>query len=303
MSEKAYLRVDTKRKQLVYDFLKLLRPKQWTKNLLVFAAAVFAGKIFEPAAFWTATACFFSFCLMASAVYILNDIVDRDADRVHPKKRERPVASGRVGIPAAGIICVIFFGAALTLARVYLGPDTLYVLCGYSFLNILYMYRLKHVPLLDVAGIAGGFLLRAVAGGIAIEVPLSSWFLLCVIFLSLFLALLKRRNEIVTLAQNASNHRQVLGQYQLFYLDQLTSITATCTILTYALYTVEGTPVPGHEGLVWTVPLVIYGIFRYLYLVYIKGDGGAPEEILLSDIHIVLTVLLYGAAVIYIIMF
>ncbi len=283
--------------------IQLLRIKQWTKNLLVYAAPLFAGKLFVPAIFNTSSLCFILFCLTASGLYILNDISDLETDRLHPKKCRRPIASGRVSKPLAICICAIILVVSFLLAGMFIGVATLGILIGYFILNILYTYKLKKIPVLDVACIAGGFVLRAVSGGVATKVPLSPWFILCVIFISLFLALAKRRHEIMMLDDNAENHRQVLGRYSLPYLDQLIGIVSACTIMTYALYTFESNSNILKNGLVWTVPLVIYGLFRYLYLVHIQDAGGAPEDILIGDSHILLTVIIYVAIVVYTIYF
>lgn len=276
----------------------LLRLKQWTKNFIIFAPAIFGHVIFDPRILFSVTICFISFCLTASGIYVLNDIKDRNFDRLHPKKKYRPIAAGYISTRFAGILCLSLIIIASLLTILYLGAVELSMIGGYLLLNVLYMCWLKEVPVLDIACIASGFVIRAVAGGVAARVPLSSWFILCIFFLSLFLALGKRRHEIIILKDNAQNHRKVLSLYSLPYLDQLICVVACCTILTYAVYAVEKASFAMSNDIVWTVPLVTYGIFRYLWLVQFKNEGGAPEDTLLGDKHILLTILLYGFCIV-----
>lgn len=305
--------------QLPYAIL-VLRPKQWVKNGLVLLALIFAGRLTDPTAMTRTVIAFFVFSFAASTVYIFNDIGDRERDRLHPKKRERPIASGRLSIPLAcgtAAVCVIAVAGLTALlvsmalwghvagafglstmpyrhdpALLWGGSPLLFVgvILGYIVINVAYSVHLKHVVLWDVFIVAAGFVLRAFAGALVIPVPVSTWFYLCTLFLALFLALGKRRAELVQLEGAASAHRVALQGYSLALLDQLMGVVVSCTILTYSLYTFEATT--ANHALVVTIPFVIFGIFRYLYLVYVKSDGGQPDEVLLRDKQILGAVLL-----------
>ncbi|WP_040718508.1 decaprenyl-phosphate phosphoribosyltransferase [Paenibacillus daejeonensis] len=273
--------------------LRQLRPKQWTKNLLLFAALLFS---FERIAWETAVASvagFFLFSFVAGCVYILNDVADREADRHHPAKRMRPIASGALR-PATAL----GFGAVLlttSLAAAYwINPLFMVLLLVYFALNVSYSFKLKHMVILDIMTIAAGFVLRAIAGGLVIRVPFTPWFLLCTLLLSLFLAIGKRRHELVLLGDGVGSHREVLAHYSLPLLDQLTSIVTTATIMTYSLFTFTSERT---IHLMWTIPLVLYGIFRYLYLIHMAGKGGAPDRVLLEDKPLLITVILYVISV------
>ena len=273
--------------------LRQLRPKQWTKNLLLFAALLFS---FERIALETAVASvagFFLFSFVAGCVYIINDVADREADRHHPAKRRRPIASGALR-PATAL----GFGAMLlttSLAAAYwINPLFMVLLLVYFALNVSYSFKLKHMVILDIMTIAAGFVLRAIAGGLVIRVPFTPWFLLCTLLLSLFLAIGKRRHELVLLGSDMGSHREVLAHYSLPLLDQLTSIVTTATIMTYSLFTFTSERT---IHLMWTIPLVLYGIFRYLYLIHMAGKGGAPDRVLLEDKPLLITVILYVISV------
>ncbi|MGN7359146.1 decaprenyl-phosphate phosphoribosyltransferase [Paenibacillus sp. SAF-054] len=279
--------------------LQQLRPKQWSKNALVFAALVFSLKTDTLQDLVTVTGVFIMFCLVSGCVYIINDYKDREADRLHQKKKFRPMASGALQPQTA-----LLFGAALlTLslaASYFIHPLLTLLLAGYFALNVSYSLKLKHVVILDIMAIAAGFVLRAVAGGLAIQVRLTPWFLLCTMLLSLFLAIGKRRHELSLLQQQKVLHREVLGKYSIQLLDQLTGIVATSAIISYSLFTfTAGRTV----YLMWTIPLVIYGIFRYLYLIHAKNKGGEPDRVLFEDKHILVTVVLYVLTVLAILLF
>ncbi len=261
-----------------------LRPRQWTKNLLIFAGVVFARKLFDPEAVRSASAAFLIFCALSAAVYLINDVVDRDTDREHPLKRKRPIAAGLVSVPVALATAVLLAGTALTGALV-LGRLFLLVAAGYLALNLLYSMVLKHIVILDVLTIATGFVLRAAAGAIAIDVRLSQWLFVCTILLALFIALAKRRHELVLLADGAREHRPILDEYSPYLLDQLIGITAGSSLIAYILYTIsqENTERFGTPWLDLTIPFPIYGIFRYLYLIHRRDGGGNPADLLLSD--------------------
>jgi 4-hydroxybenzoate polyprenyltransferase len=264
------------------------------KNGLVFSALLFSGRLLDSTFIWLAALAFASFCLASSSVYCLNDSLDAREDRLHPKKRFRPVASGLISpvqaIALAGLLAVS--AVALSFA-VDLGLSV--VILVYLGINLLYTFALKQVVLLDVMAIASGFVLRAIGGGVAIKVQLSLWFLVCVPLLSLFLAVAKRRHELTTV-EGAANHRAVLTEYSTKLLDQLLAVLSATLIMGYLLYA-KDTTTP-HEFML-TSPLVIYGIFRYLYLVYQRAEGGSPDELLLSDGPLLVTLALWiGATVV-----
>lgn len=273
-----------------------LRPKQWTKNLLVFSALVFS---IEKAGLWQLQAnvtAFFLFCFVSGCVYILNDYMDREADRSHPEKCHRPMASGRLNPSLAlafgGLLLLLSLGIAFYQHAVF-GM----VLLLYFAMNVGYSLRLKHVVILDLMIIASGFVLRAIGGGLVIGVSFTPWFLLCVFLLSLFLAIGKRRHELLLLKHNKGAHRKVLEHYSEALLDQMSGIVTTLCIISYSLFTfLSGRTI----YLMWTIPLVIYGIFRYLYLIHVLGKGGKPDAMLFEDKGILTTVLLFGASVIII---
>ena len=255
----------------------MLRPQQWTKNLLVVAALLFAAQAHVPRLCYLAFLAFGGFCLASSGVYVLNDVLDREADRAHPRKRCRPVASGLVRPATAVVIAVLLLCAGLVL----MGLTTLGAfscLCAYLLLQAAYSTWLKHIVILDVMTIAAGFVLRAAAGAYAIDVLISPWLLICTVLLALFLALSKRRSELLA-SGDPQFHRQVLGDYSLAFLDQLIAIVTSCTVLSYVLYTFSEQTMrkfPSHL-MPLTSPFVLYGIFRYLYLIHQKSGGGEPE--------------------------
>lgn len=261
-----------------------LRPRQWTKNLLIFAGLVFARRLFDPGAVRSASAAFVIFCALSAAVYLINDVVDRRTDREHPLKRKRPIAAGLVSVPLALTTAALLIGAALAGSLV-LGWLFLLVAASYLVLNLLYSAVLKHIVILDVLTIATGFVLRAAAGAIAIDVKLSQWLFVCTILLALFIALAKRRHELVLLAGGAREHRPILDEYSPYLLDQLIGITAGSSLIAYILYTIsqENTERFGTPWLDLTIPFPIYGIFRYLYLIHRRDGGGNPADLLLSD--------------------
>lgn len=273
-----------------------LRPKQWTKNLLVFAALLFSFQQIDSRDVLVATLGFILFCFVSGVVYIMNDYVDREKDRLHETKRFRPMASGQLHPRLA----LLFGGALLVLslvASLLLQPLFGAVLLLYFIINILYSFYLKEVVIIDVMFIAACFVLRALAGGLIIEVAFTPWFLLCAMLLSLFLAVGKRRHELLLMETGGEAHRKVLGQYSVALLDQLLGIVAASTIICYSLFTfTSGRSI----HLMWTIPLVIYGIFRYLYLIHMESKGGAPDRVLLEDKPIWITVLLYVAVVLVI---
>ena len=289
-----------------------MRPRQWTKNLALFVGLVFAQRLFSVTAFERAGLAFLAFCLASSIIYLLNDLLDLENDRQHPVKQKRPLASGRLPISwAITMIGVLLIACAGLTAAIFTIPiserDTFASLGGsnllfaatisvYLVLMVLYSIRLKHIVLLDVFVIASGFVLRILAGAVVIPVSISPWLYLVTILLSLFLALNKRRHELVLLQGEASNHRQILKEYSLPMLDQMITIVSAATFMSYSLYTFQGPT--GNHRLMITIPFVLYGMFRYLYLVYMKMEGGSPEEVLLRDRHMLATVVLCVAIII-----
>jgi len=289
---------------MILDIFRSLRPTQWTKNFFVFAALLFSLKIRDISLLLRTLAAFGVFCVLSGAVYLINDVLDFAEDRVHPKKSKRPIAAGRVGRPlavglAAGLALASLAAAAL------LNRNFLIVAAVYLVLQVAYSLKLKHVVILDVFIIAAGFVLRVVAGGFVIAVPLSSWLLICTTLLALFIAMNKRRHELVLLEDNASSHRPILKEYSAYLLDQMISVVTASTVIAYCLYTVSPETVQkfGTENLIYTMPFVLYGIFRYLYLVHQKGKGGSPEELLLKDRPLLVAVVLWIVAVFAILYF
>ena len=279
-----------------------LRPHQWTKNLFVFAALGFSKHLFEATPFLRTCVAFAVFCGISGAVYLLNDVVDVQRDRLHPRKRFRPIASGALDPRAALLIAL---GLALVCLAGALALRPAFALCAavYLALNLLYSLRIKEVVILDVLAISIGFVLRAVAGGVAIAVPISDWLLICTLLLALFLALSKRRAELTSLSESAAEHRKILSEYSPHLLDQMINVVTASCVTAYAFYTTaaETREKFGTDRLTWTLPFVLYGIFRYLYLVHRKDQGGSPSETLLTDRPLLAAGVLWAAAVILII--
>lgn len=290
------------------DIFRALRPNQWTKNLVVLAAFCFAfgdkTHSLPVLSLCRSLAACGLFCLASSGIYIINDIADLSVDKLHPAKRFRPIAAGRVSIGLAsglsGLLLVIAVGASFWLAPLFGGVVTAYVV-----MQLIYTYWLKHIALVDVFIIALGFVLRAAGGGLAIPVMISPWLLICAFLLALFLALCKRRHEKLFLADGGDGHRPSLGNYDQSLLDQLIAIVSAATIVSYSVYTLSAETIRrfGTSMLSITIPFVIFGIFRYLDLVYRKEGGGRPEKTLLTDRVLILDVILYGVCVLGIFLF
>ena len=286
----------------VASLIVSLRPDQWTKNLIVFAALIFSVQLLDPAALALASAAFLIFCVLSGCVYLINDVSDREADRQHPLKRLRPIASGALGAGTA-LIWAICLGAAALAAAYWLQPLFGLVAASYLALFVLYTHWLKHVVILDVMSIAIGFVLRALAGGLVIGVPVSDWLLVCTVLGALFLGLAKRRHEITMLGDGASGHRRILEEYDPYLLDQMIAIVAAATLVVYVIYCASPETAErfGTRLLVLTTPFPIYGIFRYLYLVHRKHGGGSPSDMLLRDRPLLSCVALWGIAVVLLI--
>ena len=278
-----------------------LRPEQWTKNLFVFAGLLFGGRLLDGTSVLLALATFVIFCALSGAVYLFNDVADREADRVHPLKSARPIASGQLSTRAA-IITAGFMGAAALEAAVLLRPALGAVAGSYLVLLLLYSTFLKHMVIIDVLTIAAGFVLRAVAGAVAVNVPISHWLLVCTTLLALFLVLSKRRHELTLLAGGATEHRPILVEYSPYLLDQMVGVVTASTLVAYAIYatSTETAQRLGTNRLGLTIPFVLYGIFRYLYLVHQRRGGGSPAQLLLNDRPLLVCVALWAASVVVI---
>ena len=273
--------------------LRSMRPRQWTKNGVVLAGVVFAREMGRPDALLRAVLGMLVFCVLSGAVYLANDLLDLEKDRLHPTKRRRPLASGRlpveVGIIASGVLVLVGLLTAFALSGGFLA-----VAAGYLALQAAYIGLLKHLVILDVMALAAGFVLRAVAGAVVVDVPISPWLYVCAMLLALFLALGKRRQELVLLSGDAAVHRPSLDQYSVRLLDQLVQVVTTSLVFAYMLYTFSAENLPRNHAMMLTIPFVLYGLFRYLYLVHERGEGGSPEEILLRDRPTLACVVLWG---------
>jgi len=276
--------------------IRSMRPEQWLKNGFVLAPIVFSGLVHDPVAWARSLAAVAAFCAASSAVYLINDVIDREADRSHPIKKNRAIASGEVSVATALAVAVMLTAAAIAIA-VWLGGWFPAVVVAYVALVLLYSAVLKRAVFLDVLVVAAGFVLRVVGGAVAIDVPVSHWILLVAYLLALYLALGKRRSELALLGDEAGNHRVVLGHYTLPMVDQAISVVLGATVLAYALYTVAPDTVAkvGSEGLLATVPIVLYGLFRYLYLLHKHELGGSPTRVLLTDRPLLICVVIWLA--------
>jgi 4-hydroxybenzoate polyprenyltransferase len=282
--------------------IQAIRPKQWVKNGFVFAPLLFGRLFLRTDKILDAALAFALFSAMASAVYLVNDILDLERDRAHPVKRNRPIASGRLPVPAAALTAVVLGGGALAVSFA-LFPGFGVILAVYAAINVGYSLGLKHVVIVDIFAIAIGFVLRVFGGAIAVDVEASRWLLTCTIFISLFLAACKRRGEI-TLVGDSTATRAVLASYSIGFVDQIINLSATATVLTYALYTLDPVTIArlGTRDLIFTLPFVIYGVLRYMHLVQHKGGGGSPTEALLRDPTMQLTVLGYVGLVVWLLL-
>jgi 4-hydroxybenzoate polyprenyltransferase len=277
-----------------------MRPQQWLKNILIFAALVFDGKLGVIPDLVRTFIGFLLFCLVSSAVYIINDLADVEADRLHPKKRYRPIAAGVLPVSVARTAAVVIVGLSFPLAYL-LSPTFALVLLSYFLLNLAYSKWLKHVPIIDVFVLASFYVLRVVAGLTIIHVArFSPWLYVVTTLLALYVGFGKRRAELALLAEEANSHRKVLDGYTIPLLDQFITIVSAATIGAYSLYTFSAVNLPENHAMMLTIPFAIYGIFRYLYLVQIKQGGGAPEEELFRDRPLQIAIVLWGLAVVLI---
>ncbi|MCX8057351.1 MAG: decaprenyl-phosphate phosphoribosyltransferase [Ignavibacteria bacterium] len=273
--------------------LQLIRVKQWIKNFFLFAPLIFSHHLFEATYVSVAIRAFFAFCFLSSVVYIINDIADLEQDKNHPVKKQRPLPSGRITKANAIIISFILFTGMILLAH-EMNFKFKFALFVYFIINILYSFKLKQIVLLDIFFIAFGFMIRIIAGAWAIDVYISSWLILTTLFLSLFLAVTKRRSEL-SVVENSSTTRKVLGDYSIVFADQMATISAAGTVIAYALYTVSERTreIFQTENLIFTTPFVVYGIFRYLYLVHKKNLGENPTQIITTDLPMIINIFLW----------
>ncbi|UCE43375.1 MAG: decaprenyl-phosphate phosphoribosyltransferase [Candidatus Aminicenantes bacterium] len=269
---------------MILEVVKSLRIQQWIKNLWVFAPLIFSQNVFDLSLLIKTILAFVLFCIISGAAYILNDIQDLEEDKIHPYKSKRPLASGRLKKNHALFACLLLVLLGLTGAY-FLNIYFFVALLVYSVLQVAYSSWLKHVVIIDVFLIATGFFLRVIAGGLAIEVQISPWLFICTILIALFLALSKRRHELVLLDKSAEIHRPILKEYTPHLLDQMIAVVTASTVISYCLYTVSSETIAkfGTTNMLFTVPFVLYGIFRYLYLVHQKDEGGSPEALIIKD--------------------
>lgn len=280
--------------------LKEMRIRQWLKNTFIFIPLVFDRQLFIPESFIRTLIGFFVFCFLSSTVYIINDIFDAEADRVHPKKRLRPIASGILPVKVALVVAVFYLLTSLIIGFI-LSRSFFLILLIYFLINLIYSYKLKHVPILDVMIIAAGFVLRVAAGVTIIQVDrFSPWLYVVTSVLALFLALGKRRGELATILETNHQQRRVLEGYTLPFLDQLITIISATTIISYSFYTFSAPNLPGNHAMMLTIPFALFGIFRYLYLIQTKNEGGSPEELVFSDRPLQATFIFFIVAIILI---
>ena len=282
---------------MIRDILYSFRPKQWTKNLFIFSALIFDRQLTNSKSLITTLAGFLIFCALSSSVYLFNDLFDIEADKNHPTKKYRPIASGRLSKSLAIVLAIIIGVGALCFA--FLLSWGFFLIClSYLLINLLYSKWLKHLPIIDVLIVASGFVLRVAAGVTLVAVErFSPWLYVVTTLLALFIGFGKRRAELALLAGSANQHRTVFEGYTLDFLDQLITIVSGTTIIGYSLYTFSAPNLPTNHAMMLTIPFVLYGIFRYLYLIKVKESGGAPEELLITDRPLQITILLWGISV------
>lgn len=283
---------------MIKPLLKTLRPKQWTKNIFIFAALLFDGKLFQIGPLFRTIAGFILFCLLSSTIYIINDLADIEKDRQHPVKKTRPLASGQLS-PRVAVVAAIVIGAVCLPLSFWLEPYFGVIALSYVLMMIAYSFVLKNIVLIDVMTIAAGFVLRVVAGVVLVHVErFSPWLYVCTTLLALFIAVGKRRNELSLLKDNANAHRAILNEYSMDFIDEMITILSAATLIAYSLYTFSAENLPANHSMMLTIPFVLYGLFRYLYLIHVKNEGGAPEDIVTGDKPLIATVGLWGLAVV-----
>lgn len=286
---------------MITNVLKAMRPRQWGKNIFIFVALVFSKNVFNVEMFLTALSAFFIFCFLSGGIYIFNDIIDKEKDRLHPLKSKRPIASGELSENNAYIF-MFFLIIISILASFFININFAYISILYILIQVFYSISLKNVVILDIFCVSSGFFLRVIAGALAIIVPVSSWLLICTFFVSVFITLAKRRHEILILEETAGEHRKVLRDYNTLLLDQMISVVTSSTVVSYAVYTLsEETIAKMHTtNLKYTIPFLLFGIYRYLYIVYLKKEGGSPESIFFKDLPFQINMILYVVSVILI---
>jgi len=288
---------------MILNYLKLVRVPQWIKNFFVFVPLLFSQHLFDVDYFSTTLFAFVVFCLASSLIYVINDIIDTEADKAHPTKKNRPLPSGLISKRSALIVAIVLTAVIVILLPQF-NKEFLYFVTAFVLLNVLYSFWFKHIVILDVFSIAAGFSIRVLAGGVVISVPISSWLILTTMFISLFLGVMKRHSELILVAENENApSRKVLSQYSLNFADQMATVAAAGVIICYALYTVSERTVSafGTENLIYTTPFVVYGIFRFMYLEYISNKGDNTTKIVFSDLQLILTVLIYAITTVSII--
>jgi len=280
------------------------RPKQWIKNLFIFAALIFSANLLNLSLFLNVLKTFFLFCALSSSIYLINDLFDLKQDKIHPEKRKRPLASGKLK-PTLALATAIFLALFSISTSFWISLELGLLFITYFLLFVLYSFILKRLAILDIFIIAVGFVLRVMVGALAISVSLSHWIIICTFFLALFLGFAKRRHELIVLGDNHSSHRTSLSDYSLHFIDQMISVTTASVVISYALYTVSPETIEhfGTDKMFYTIPFVLYGIFRYLYLVYKRKEGGSPTEALLTDKALAADVFLWVLAVLVILYF
>jgi 4-hydroxybenzoate polyprenyltransferase len=278
--------------------IKTLRPKQWDKNVFVFAALIFDGKLFQRGPLLRTILGVILFCLLSGTIYIINDLVDIEKDRQHPIKRHRPLASGRLS-PQVAILAAVIIPLICLPVAVWLDWGFGLIAAGYVALQIAYSFWLKNIVIIDVMSIAGGFVLRVLAGVALVHVTrFSPWLYVCTTLLALFIAVGKRRHEMFLLQDSANDHRAILAEYSMQLINEMISILSSTTIIAYSLYTFSAPNLPTNHLMMLTIPFVLYGLFRYLYLLHVKNEGGAPEDIVVQDKPIMAAIGLWALAVV-----
>lgn len=289
--------------KMLLALLKTMRPKQWTKNVFLLPALVFDRKLFNPHYAGRTLLAFVLFCAISSAVYLVNDLADIEKDRRHPVKRNRPLASGQLAPRVAVIAAIALVAIALPLALL-LDRWFAAIAATYLVMMLLYSFWLKNIVIVDVFTVAAGHVLRVAAGVAVVQVErFSPWIYLCMVLAALFIAVSKRRHELVLLTENANAHRAILDEYSLPLLDDMIRLVVACTAMAYSLYTFSAPNLPTNHAMMLTIPFVLYGLFRYMYLVHIKGEGGAPEDLLFDDKPLLLDIVLWGLTVVLLLYF
>ena len=288
---------------MILNYLNLVRVPQWVKNFFVFVPLLFSQHLFDKNYFFTTLLAFVVFCLSSSLIYLINDIIDIEADKAHPTKKNRPLPSGAISSQSVLVVAIILVAAIVSLLP-HFNDEFHYFVIAFVLLNILYSFWFKHIVILDVFSIATGFSIRVLAGAVVIAVPISSWLILTTMFISLFLGVMKRHSELILVAESENApSRKVLSQYSLNFADQMATVAAAGVIICYALYTVSERTISafGTENLIYTTPFVVYGIFRFMYLEYISNKGDNTTKIVFSDLQIILTVIIYTITTVLII--